>query len=218
MRDTSLKIELYHLQQSRSERVIWAVHELGLENSMTVKPVDYHKGELETDEMKQLNPLKQVPVVVLTDAEGKNFTMTESCAIGVLLSEACDGKLSPPKTDIKSRAKYHRITMMCAANIESMVEAVFKHEFFLPQEKRDPSAAAKGRADFREKGVVIIKQMLGDNQYVCGPDHDEFTIADIMLAWMLWVADKCEMLNEEPVLKDYLQRCLERPAWKKVRG
>ena len=212
MKAPGLNIELHHLEHSRSERVIWTVHELGLENLMTIKTLDYFKGELETDEMKQLNPFLQVPVVVLTDARGKNYTMTESCAIGFLLSEACNGKLSPPTTDIMSRAKYHRITMACAASIDFMVEAVLVHEFLLPREKRDASAAAKGRADFRDKGVLVIKQMLADNRYICGPGHDEFTIADIMLAWILWVADKCGMLNEEPVLKDYLERCLERPA------
>ncbi len=186
---------------------------------MTVKKLDYFKGELQNDEMRRLNPLLQVPVMVLTDAKGKQHTMTESCAIAALLSEMCDDKLAPAKDDIFSRTTYHRAIMVAAASIDSMVEDVLINECMdIPGFEKDVVAAMKGRADFKEKGVLAIKQMLGDSQYICGPDHDEFTMADVVLGWILWLAEKCDMLEEEPVLKAYLRRCLDRPAWKKVRG
>ncbi len=219
MKDNSIKLQVYHLPETRSERVLWAAYELGLESSMTVKTLDYLKGELQSDEMKRLNPLLKVPVMVLTDTKGKQYTMTESCAIPGLLSELCNDKFAPPQDDIFSRATYHRAIMVVAASLDSMVEAVLINDCVdVPGKEKDVAAGKKGRADFKEKGILAIKQMLGDNQYICGPDHDEFTMADVVLAWMLWVAERCEMLEEEPVLKAYLRRCLDRPAWKKVRG
>ena len=76
-------------------------------------------------------------------------------------------------------------------------------------------AAAKGRADFKINRSTVIKQILGDSQYICGPDYDEFTMAYVSLGWLL-ICDKSDMLDDEPELKAYLERCLERPAWKKV--
>ncbi len=219
MKDNSMNLQVYHLPETRSERVLWAAYELGLESSMTVKTLDYLKGELHNDEMKRLNPLLKVPVMVLTDMKGKQYTMTESCAIPALLSELCDNKFAPAKDDTLSRASYHRAIMVVAASVDSMVEAVLINEYVdIPGKEKNVGAAEKGRADFTEKGVPAIKQILGDNQFICGPDHDEFTMADVILGWMLWVAERCEMLEEEPILREYLHRCLDRPAWKKVRS
>ena len=77
-------------------------------------------------------------------------------------------------------------------------------------------AAAKGRADFKIKGSTDIKQILGDSQYIYGPDYDEFTMADVSLGWLLLLCDKCDMLDDETELEAYLERCLEKPSWKKV--
>ena len=81
---------------------------------------------------------------------------------------------------------------------------------------KDVEAAAKGRADFKTKRSTFIKQILGDIQYICGPEYHEFNMADVSLEWLLLVCDKCDMLDDEPELKVHLERCLERPAWMKV--
>ncbi len=218
MKDSSLKIEVYHAAPSRSDRVIWAIYELGLEDSTTIHDVSLRAGDHRKDELKELNPIMQVPTMVLTDGKGQKRVVTESCVIPAVLSEICDDRLSPPRTDVLSRATYHRVNAMVGANIDLMVTAVMWNEKVGPEELRRPEAAAKGRADFKAKGAVVLNQMLGDNQYICGPDHDEFTMADISLAWILFLADKCDMLDEEPKLKAYLDRCLERPSWQKLRS
>ena len=218
MKDTSIKIEVFHLPPSRSDRVMWAINELGLESNTTATEIDLLKGENKTAEMKEMNPLMQVPTVILTNGEGVKRTVTESCAIPAILSEICDDKLSPPRDNIMARATYHRVNMMCASNLDFMGTAVYFNEKIAPEEIKDMEAAAKGRADFKSKGAVVIKQILGDSQYICGPDYDEFTMADISLCWLLFLCDDRGMLDDEPVLKAYLDRCLARPAWKKLRS
>ena len=88
---------------------------------------------------------------------------------------------------------------------------------FLPEEMKDMEATSKGRADFKTKGSTVIKQILGDNQYICAPDYDEFAMADVSLGWLILLCDKYNMLDDEPELMAYLERCSERLAWKKVR-
>ena len=80
---------------------------------------------------------------------------------------------------------------------------------------KDMEAAAKGLADFNTKGSTVIKQIPGGSQYIYGPDYDELTVTDVSLRWLL-LCDKCDMLDDEPELKAYLERCLELPSWKKV--
>jgi len=218
MKDCNIKIDVYHAAPSRSDRVIWAINELGLEDCTTTHDVSIMAGDHKKAEIKELNPLMQVPTVVLTDGEGRKKVVTESCAIPAVLSEMCDDKLSPPRSDVFSRATYHRVNAMVGASIDSQVAAVMWNEKLASEETKDMKAAAKGRADFKTKGAVVLKKILGDSQYICGPDHDEFTMADVSLAWILFLADKCNMLDEEPKLKAYLNRCLERPGWKKVHG
>ena len=81
---------------------------------------------------------------------------------------------------------------------------------------KDMKAAAKGRADLKTKGSTVIKLIFGDSQYICGPEYEEFTMADVPLSWLLLLYDKCDLLDDEPELKAYMKRRLERPAWNKV--
>lgn len=216
MKEQSLKIEVFHSPETRSDRVLWAVNELGLEDVTTVKSLDIFKGEQYSEEYRALNPLMQIPVVVLTDVEGRKREVTESCIIPAILSEACDNKLAPPKNDILSRATYHRVNTLCAANIDQMIASVVWNEKYAPEGTKDMKAAARGRADFKTKGVVVVENILGENDYICGPYHDEFTMADISLAWILHLANEFDMLEGHLTVKAYVERCMKRPAWRKV--
>ena len=55
-------------------------------------------------------------------------------------------------------------------------------------------AAARGLVDFKTKGSRVIKQILGDSQYICGSDYDKFTMADVSLGWFLLLCGKCDVL------------------------
>ena len=114
---SNLKIEVFHMPPTRSHRVLWAINKIGLEDCTTAHAIRLYAGEHKRDEVKELNPLMQIPVMILTDGEGRKRTMTERCAIPSALSELCDDRLSPPKKNVLSRATYHRVNAMCAANL-----------------------------------------------------------------------------------------------------
>ena len=94
-----------------------------------------------------------------------------------------------------------------------MVTNVFFNEILTREEMKDMEVAAKGRADFKTERSTVVKEILGDSQYICGSDYFEFTMADVSLGWLL-LCYECGMLDDEPELNAYLERCLERPAWK----
>jgi glutathione S-transferase len=63
-----------------------------------VKKLDIYKGEQNTPEFLQINPLHQVPTLV-----HENFTLTESRAIIMYLASATESPLYP-SSDLKQRA------------------------------------------------------------------------------------------------------------------
>lgn len=60
MKIDDMKFDLYFCKGTRSERVTWAVFELGLEKFTTV---DLWKGEHMTPEYASLNPMKSAPIL-----------------------------------------------------------------------------------------------------------------------------------------------------------
>lgn len=60
-----MKLTLYHLPGSRSQRVRWLLEELGL--SYTLKIIDLFKGEGNTAEYLALHPLGQLPAIKIDD-------------------------------------------------------------------------------------------------------------------------------------------------------
>jgi glutathione S-transferase len=58
-----------------------------------------------------------------------------------------------------------------------------------------------------------LSAALGDRTCLVG---DAFTVADLMLASVLRVADHADLLAAYPNLSAYRERCLERPAFRKA--
>lgn len=87
-----MTITVHHLENSRSQRVLWMLEELGL--PYTVK---HYKRDPETmlapPELKRVHPLGKSPVIVDEDA---GLTIAETGAIVEYLVEQADGALGPP--------------------------------------------------------------------------------------------------------------------------
>jgi hypothetical protein len=74
--------KLYHFPGTRSNRVRWAIHEVGLE--VEEVNVDLFKGEQQQAEYKKLNPLGVVPTLIWGDAAiGESARRPRSYGIGV---------------------------------------------------------------------------------------------------------------------------------------
>lgn len=92
-----LPIILYHNCCSPPSRMaLLAVRNLGLD--IEVKHLDIYKGEQNTPEFLQVNPLHQVPTLVHED-----FVLTESRAIMMYLASIADSPLYP-RNDLRKRA------------------------------------------------------------------------------------------------------------------
>ena len=87
-----MTIIVHHLENSRSQRILWMLEELGL--PYEVKRYERNKKTmLAPPELKRVHPLGKSPVIEDTDAGG--VVIAETGAIIEYLVEKADGRLGP---------------------------------------------------------------------------------------------------------------------------
>jgi glutathione S-transferase len=84
-------IVVHHLENSRSQRVLWMLEELGL--SYEVRRYQRLPTMLAPPELRRVHPLGKSPVIEDTDT---GVTVAETGAILEYLVEKADGRLGPP--------------------------------------------------------------------------------------------------------------------------
>jgi glutathione S-transferase len=121
-----MTMTLYHCPRTRSERVRWALEELGLEYQL--EPVDLHKGEGNGPAFRAINPLGQLPALVI-DGE----VMLESGAIVHWLADRYgDHRLAPP-LESPSRRAYEQWSFFAVTNREEPAWEIVLHRDILPR-------------------------------------------------------------------------------------
>ena len=84
-----MTITIHHLENSRSQRIIWLLEELGL--PYTIKRYERDKKTmLAPPELKQVHPLGKSPVI-----EDDGVVVAETGAIVEYLVEKADGRMGP---------------------------------------------------------------------------------------------------------------------------
>src|SRR5690349_2042496 len=105
IRRTSTMIVIHHLNNSRSQRVLWLLEELGVPYELKLYQRD-PKTLLAPPELRQVHPLGKSPVI--TDLRAGGRTLAESGAIIEYIVETYgEGRLAPtPGTEAAFRYKY----------------------------------------------------------------------------------------------------------------
>ena len=88
-----MTIIVHHLENSRSQRILWMLEELGLPYEVKRYERD-RKTMLAPPELRRIHPLGKSPVIVDTDDDGR--VVAETGAIIDYLVEKADGRLGPP--------------------------------------------------------------------------------------------------------------------------
>ena len=198
-------MKLYHVPQSRSVRPRWLLEELGVPyETVTLSLSD---GSVKTAEYLKTHPHGAVPAL-----EDDGITMFESAAICLYLADKyADKKLAPP-VGSKERAAYYQWIVYTMATLEPPVLQVFLNTVQLPEEQRSAKVAEEGRKKFKEVAAVLTKALEG-KQYLLG---DQFTAADVMIGSTIGWASFMGLLEGFPVLQQYVQRLMQRPAYQRA--
>jgi glutathione S-transferase len=91
-----MTITVHHLENSRSQRVLWLLEELGI--PYAIRRYERNKATmLAPPELRRVHPLGKLPLIEDRDSDGKARVIAETGAIIEYIVEKAGGKLGAPQ-------------------------------------------------------------------------------------------------------------------------
>ncbi len=196
-------IRVHHLNNSRSQRVLWLLEELAVPYEM----VRYQRDKrtmLAPAELKRVHPLGKSPVV---EDDGKIFA--ETGLIIEYLVGRYGPQLAPPRdSDLHWRYKYWLHYAEGSLMPPLLLKLVIDRLGLLGLPARGfVNSQLKLHLDYLEAELAGTPWFVGEH----------FSAADIMLSFPLEAArDRAGLDQTRPKLFDFLQRIHARPAYKRA--
>ena len=211
-------ITVHHLNNSRSQRVLWLLEELGLPYEIERYQRDA-KTMLAPDSLRKVHPLGKSPVV--TD---DGITLAESGAIIEYLVERYgNGRFIPPAgTPERRRYTYWLHFAEGSAMPPLLLKLIFDRiptmpmPFFVKPVARGISAKVLERmvTPNLTRQLDFMESELAASAWFAG---QEFSAADIQMSFPLEAAAQRAGLDaSRPHLIDFLKRIHARPAYRKA--
>ena len=202
MSETMPKIDIYHLEGRRSERIIWLMEELGLPYDLK-----YVRGDLRAS-MAQVHALGHGMPMVPTVAYGDQIIVESGAIIDTILARHAPGKLVPP---LDSKAYPHHVKWMHYAEGSLAARLFSDYRAW----RTNPPKQRSWLVD-SENVVQYSEDYLKENPWFGGP---EFSAADIMMEWPLNVAFRLNLVDENqfPNIRAWQEKVRARPAYVRMR-
>lgn len=193
-------IVVHHLENSRSQRVLWLLEELGLDYE--VRRYDRNpRTMLAPPELRRVHPLGKSPVI-----EDAGRVIAETGAIVEYLVDKADGRFGPPaKRDAVLRYRHFLHYAEGSLMPPLLVMLVLRRLGLLGRPAR-PTIQR-----MIDTHLDWLESELADRPWFAGED---FTAADVMMSFPLEAARHRGGLNDSrPRLLDWLERIHARPAY-----
>jgi glutathione S-transferase len=196
-------IRVHHLNESRSQRILWLLEELELPYEIVAYQRDA-KTRLAPPELRNAHPLGKSPVI-----EDGSVKIAESGAIvEYLVARYGKGRLGPAQ-DSPEWPAY--IEWLHYAEGSAMLPLML-HLYVM--RLREAGAPLHPRISGEiENNLVYIAGALGERAFLVG---DALTGADVEMSFVFETARALGKLAAHPTLSAYLDRLHERPAWKRA--
>ena len=192
-------IVVHHLENSRSQRILWLLEELGLPYEVRRYERD-RKTMLAPPELRRVHPLGKSPVI-----EDDGRVVAETGAIIDYLVEKA-GRLGPP-THREAVLRYRHFLHYAEGSLMPplLVMLVVRRLGLLGRPARKPIQR------MIDQHLDWLESELAGRPWFAG---DEFTAADVMMSFPLEAARSRAGLDQgRPNLIDWLERIHARPAY-----
>ncbi|HTJ64017.1 MAG TPA: glutathione S-transferase family protein [Alphaproteobacteria bacterium] len=201
-------ITVYHLENSRSERVIWLLEELGL-------PYELQRFSREPtmrapDALKAISPMGKAPMI----RDGDTVIVESGAIVEYIANTAGGGRLAVKPGAPNYGAYLQWMHFAEGSAMPAFILNLFVGGFF---PGIDPDSPLIGMA--RQAGAQTLSFIDGElakTPYFAGA---EFTAADIMMAYCFGIV-RSPVMNTDmaayPHLADYITRIEARPAYQKA--
>jgi glutathione S-transferase/GST-like protein len=177
--------------------------ELGTEYEKIV--IDFDKEEHRSKEFLSVNPMGQIPALILPDGT----LMTESAAMLLqIVDQHPEAKLAPPAGS-GERARFLRWLFYLASALYPAIQRIYYSERYSTDPKAAEGVKAAAEAELDDQ-FAILEDALDPGPYLLG---ETFSAVDIFL-WMLieWHPEPERLFKTAPRLKQLSERVHARPA------
>lgn len=209
-------LTVHHLENSRSQRVLWLLEELGVEYEIERYGRD-KETSLAPPELRDIHPLGKAPIIV-----DNGVTMAESGAIiEYLVQTYDDGRLRPADGTPEWRsytywmhyAEGTFMPLMIISLIVGRIETAPMPFFAKPIAKGIVGKVRSGYLDANVKlNLEFMEQALSQSTWFCG---DSFTAADVQMSFALEAAEvRTDLSAAYPHLDGFLRTVRARRAYK----
>jgi len=208
-------ITLHHLNNSRSQRILWLMEELGIPYEIK-KYERNHKTMLAPPELKKVHPLGKSPVIT----DGDHVLAESGAIIEYLVNKYGSGKWKP--TSEKDLIKYtywlhfaegSAMPPLLLSLIFSKIETTAPF-FIKPVAK---AIAGQVRKLFINPNIKnnfdFMEAELSKSKWFAG---EEITAADVQMSFPIEAANSRKFLTHHPKLLAYLSSIHARPAYKRA--
>lgn len=211
-------IIVHHLNNSRSQRVLWLLEELGAPYEIRRYERDA-KTMLAPPALKAVHPLGKSPVIT----DGERVVAESGAIVEYLVDRHGGGRLKPtPGSDEALRYTYWLHYAEGSAMPPLLMKLIFNRTesgpmpfFIRPVAK---AIAGKAKRSFIEPQLKLhldyMESELGEREWFAG---NEFTAADIQMSFPLEAAAVRAGLDvSRPKLHAFLQKIHARPAYRRA--
>lgn len=196
-------IQVHHLNNSRSQRILWLLEELELPYEI-VKYQRNAQTNLAPPELESVHPLGKSPVIV----DGRDVVIESGAIIEYLARKYGDGRLLPAEGT--PEALYH-LQLMHYAEGSAMLPLMLKlytgrlGEAAAPLQPRIQSEI--------QRHLGYLDTLLEGRSWFLG---DELGAVDIQLSFVIQAAGMLYGLDEFPNLARFKEQVAKRPAYQRA--
>jgi glutathione S-transferase len=198
-----MTIKVHHLNNSRSQRILWLLEEL----EVPYEIISYQRDattRLAPPELKKIHALGKSPVV----EDGGNIVAESGAIIEYLARRHGKGKLWPAETSPTWLQNLHFMHYAEGSAMLPLMLALYTGmlgDAAAPLQPRIQSELANH--------FGYMEHTLSTRPYFSGK---EFMACDVQMTFILEAADARGRLAGFPSLADYLKRMEQRPAYKRA--
>ncbi|MCR9092831.1 MAG: glutathione S-transferase family protein [bacterium] len=202
-----MSLTIIHLENSRSDRLVWLLEELGVDYAIETHQRDPKTGRAGAD-LGKLHPYAKAPML----RDGERMLIESGAIFEYVVGRYGDGGLRPDPAD-EDWPDY--LQWMHFAEGSAMLPILLDHFQAAglagpPGESMLAAMAKDGMAQL----YAYMESVLAEREWFAGP---RFTAADVMMGWVVEVVDNRGEIGPYPAMQRYLERIKSRPAYQRAK-
>lgn len=193
-------LTLHHLNNSRSQKILWLLEELELPYELVCYQRD-PQTLMGPPALKALHPLGKSPVL----EEGGKLLSESGAITEYILTRYSKGRLAPDPAGPDHMRFVECMYFAVSAGMNPIMIKVYARAFGLTGALMDVAATGE-----LETALSYIEKLLGDSEWLMG---DIFTAADIQMSFIPELASAISAFNGHAKIAAWQKRLYARPAF-----